>query len=611
MINSRYFQFIPDKDIPKLLSEYQFVYYWQKKDPKYKLFIPNQKNWKDIYIAFGKIPIKFIIEFYDQLNWDQISSFLSPKLIHRFVDKINFNNFVMWNSEEKAIRIIEQHPEKIRWDTVWDHITSREFYRKYFHKINWKTWNGFFPEELLEEFADQIDWFKLCKYCYYDERVLDKFSNKIAWSTYSFRKEYIQGPVAFSQKFLKKYENKMNRLHVQDFLMTRSFGELAKDHGVYVTFKDNYKASLDYDQIEAPTFDATASQCRGLVLNFKTPLTPEQLANIDDVIPGDSDVMACGMFRFYNQGQGPSVDWSTAVVEEKLDGTCIIIYFDSVSGRWCSATRKRSEADVPLDPHCPDTFTDLVNKTIQQSHGVDLHDHMENLASSNPTIKDYTFVCELTSPVNRIVCQYDSFNLTLLAVRHIPTMKEEETSKWSNILNISAIKTYSISDLDSVIKMVETWNPMHQEGVVVKDANFQRIKIKNPAYVAYNRMKDSLSSVRGCVEVILLEKDDDVIPFMDSYIVNRINTLKPNIVQVLKQTEADYKEIKDIPDIKEYALQAQTKLWPACLFALRRNKTPDILTFAKGNHPGKAPTNSQIDNMLELCKKINPELKIM
>lgn len=232
-----------------------------------------------------------------------------------------------------------------------------------------------------------------------------------------------------------------------------------------------------------------------------------------------------------------------------------------------------------------------------------------------PEAQEHTFVFELTSPINRIVCKYDDFKLTLLAVRNIKTLKEDLPEKWISIgqdlKEVPIPKTYSFNNINHLLEIVNEWHPQEHEGVVLKDKNFNRIKIKNIQYTIYNRMRDSLStSYSGCVEVILIGKDDDVIPMVPEFIADRIKRIKPLISEVLKITQNDFEKLNHIVDMKEYALEAQKCIWPAALFALKRNKTPDLITYAMGNErdggKNKIPT-SATDTILGLCKKIDPE----
>lgn len=381
-------------------------------------------------------------------------------------------------------------------------------------------------------------------------------------------------------------------LLVQQYLRTgKSLEDLRLEHGVK-SHVQNGKISLSYDQIEAKESDPLSQQCRGLILREKT-----------------FDIVACPMFRFFNLEQTSiiaSIDWKSAVFEEKLDGTCLICYYDDRVNQWYCATRSRSEADVPLDD-TEFTFSYLANMAIQKMFGLP---SIQLLMESKPiSLRSKTIVMELCSPYNRIVCDYPEPSLTLLAVRDLPSMLEEDPGPTSVLLNIPVAKTYSNKNIYEMIEIIKQWNPKEHEGIVVKDKQFNRLKVKNPAYVALNHMRDSLStSIRGCVEIILLGKDDDVIGMLPEFITNRILKLKPSISTVIKTTNADYLELKHIDDMKIFALSAQTKLWPAALFALKRGKTSDLMTFAMGNGKGVGGQipQSNLDQMISLCKKIDP-----
>lgn len=377
-------------------------------------------------------------------------------------------------------------------------------------------------------------------------------------------------------------------LLVQQYLRSgKTLADLQIEHGVK-NFCQNGKVNLNYDQIEAKDSDPLSQQCRGLILRENT-----------------FDVVAAPMFRFFNMeqvGVAASVDWSTASFEEKMDGTLLICYFDHILDRWFVGTRGRPEADVLMDDS-GFTFTSLMDHTLKSIFGPG--SNLQTFMNGHDRNKTYCF--ELTTPVNRIVCQYDDFNLTLLAVRDNGTLKEENPRP--DEFGLVSIKTYSFSGNQNLIEIIRGWDPKDHEGVVVKDANFNRVKVKSPAYVAYNHMRDSLStSVRGCLEIILLGKDDDVIGMLPDFIAQRLVKLKSSVAKLITQTQQDYQEIKDISDMKEFALTAQTKPWPAALFALKRGKAKDIQDFLHGKEAGIP--NSTLDSVLALCRKVDPDLSV-
>lgn len=402
----------------------------------------------------------------------------------------------------------------------------------------------------------------------------------------------------------------MEELLVQKYLRSgKSLEDLNNDHGVVATYC-NDKIGLNYDQLEAKDTDPLACECRGLILRDKT-----------------FDIVAFPMRRFFNLEQSSvaaKIDWRSASYFNKLDGTCIIVYFDFNQDKWCVATRKRPEADVNIND-LKITFTELTNMACSHmfslqnkdanSKNISIKDLMSSLENKNgqDLARNKTFVFELTSPYNRIVCNYEECLLTLLAVRDNKTLKEEDPESWtSSEFGLILPCKFEFNNVENMVEIVRTWNPREKEGVVVRDKYYNRVKVKNPAYIALNRASDSLkTSIRGCIELVMLGKEDDIIGFMPQLVQDRINKMKPLVAEVFSRTRKDYEEIKHIDDRKEFALVAVNKLWPAALFALKQGKTKDLHTFSLGNKldVSKIP-NSATDVMIALCKKVDPNVEL-
>lgn len=387
----------------------------------------------------------------------------------------------------------------------------------------------------------------------------------------------------------------MKTLLVQDYLRSgNSLEDLYKEHAVKGTNPLNGKRSFNYDMLEAKETNALANQCRGLILRENS-----------------WDIVAMPFARFFNWGQtgAAEIDWNTAKFFDKLDGSILIKYFDAEQDKWLCATRGMCEAHGQIQDS-DITFADLANMAVQKRYGqANVHEFMDR---GPKEWRSKTFMFELTSPFNRIVCQYDEIGLTLLGVRDNITFEEHHIEEYANVLGVPTPEQFEFSNINHLIQVIRDWNPKEKEGVVVRDANFNRIKVKNPSYVCFNKMRDSLStSWRGCAEVILLGTDDDVIPMMPEAIADRIKRLKPLISEVLKRTQADYDELKHIDDMKTFALQAKDRLWPGALFALKRNKTPDLMTFAMGNNRSEKasiPKNA-LESVLSLCQRLDPDVK--
>src|SRR5512140_984747 len=84
--------------------------------------------------------------------------------------------------------------------------------------------------------------------------------------------------------------------------------------------RDGDRVSLKYDMIESPMAEPIVQQCRGMVVDTARRA-----------------VLAWPYNKFWNHGEGAAapIDWSTARVQEKLDGSLMILYWDA--GSWVVA----------------------------------------------------------------------------------------------------------------------------------------------------------------------------------------------------------------------------------------------------------------------------------
>lgn len=376
-------------------------------------------------------------------------------------------------------------------------------------------------------------------------------------------------------------------LHAQNYLKSgKSLDDLKKDHGVNYNIR-NGKVSLSYDMLNAVNADPVSQQCRGLILREST-----------------WDVVAVPMFRFFNLEQktdAVNIDWASAQFEEKMDGTLIIVYFDTVQNRWYVATRSVPEADIKIDTYSV-TFSELFEVALSKIFAIDnftLQDFMKN------SDKEKTYCFELCTPLNRIVCEYAKFEIVLLAVRSIVTLQEENPELHYGEFSLPEIKKYKFDNVENLTNIIRDWDPKHHEGVVVKDKFFNRVKVKSPAYIAYNHMRDSLTtSMRGCVEIVLLGKDDDVVGMLPEFLAERLLKIKDAVKIILKNTESDYESIKHIEVQKDFAIEAGKKIWPSVLFAMRNGKAKSVADFVKLNSDAKPFQDFIYKKCIEIDKTI-------
>lgn len=406
-------------------------------------------------------------------------------------------------------------------------------------------------------------------------------------------------------------------LLVQKYLMTHTFADLAKDHGVYASFsKSGHKFSLNYDQIEARESDPLAQECRGLILSLiggepiTEDMTPKGLSR-DYVCPGPTKILAYPMKRFFNYGQGSAaeIDWNDPelAVLEKLDGTLCIVYYDQFTNKWCVATRSVPEADLLMDNGIY-TFRTLFEKAVQDTLGKPFDEFTRMLSVG------FTYCFELTTPYNRIVVDYKTCGITLLAVRDLFDLQEINPSKlisrYLSMPGVPIVESHKFTTIPELIDWISSLNPMEHEGVVVRDKNFNRIKIKNAAYVAYNKARDTIgASPRNCLELVLSEKEDDVIPFLPDEIVKNVLRIKEGVQRVIKQHDEAYTAAKAAADAsnpgdkKTFAILVtkNKQLWTAPFFQMFDGKASNMREFIKNSRDKTGNwSNSFLDKILEL-----------
>lgn len=408
-------------------------------------------------------------------------------------------------------------------------------------------------------------------------------------------------------------------LLVQKFLETKTFGDLIKEHGVYASFsKSGHKFSLNYDQLEAKEADPLAQECRGLVLSADDGRSFTSQAvqvngkdSYEHVSPGKTRILAFPMRRFFNHGQGSAaeIDWKDPklAVLEKLDGTLCIVYHDLFTSQWCVATRSVPEADLLMDNGLF-TFRTLFEKAVFDTCGYGFVELAVGFLDPH-----YTYCFELTTPYNRIVVNYATNGVTLLAVRGLVTLQELNFDHpiVEKLVGVPKVGAYTYSSIEELVNWVSSLNPMEHEGVVVRDSKFNRIKVKNAAYVAYNKVRDALAtSPRNIVELILQEKDDDVVSFLPEEIAKNLQSIKVKVLEVIKSHDEAYRLAKAeadkiMPgDKKTFAILVtkDKNLWSAPFFQMFDGKAMNMKDFIAKNRKDGSWGNSFLDKFLELAK---------
>jgi hypothetical protein len=369
-----------------------------------------------------------------------------------------------------------------------------------------------------------------------------------------------------------------------------------------------------YDMIDSPKNDPLVKECRGLILNSAD----------------NWNVVAFPFTRFFNEGefQAAPIDWKTARVQEKVDGTLIIMYY--YDNKWQIATRGSPDASGPVGDFPWMEKGQLVELTFNRLFWSSCEYWLQGLSKSGQFDTDYTYMWELTSPYNRIVCDYtetgvigecvdgygnhlfldecddktgyahDGSRITLIGVRNNKTLQELNLDSYRNDVHY-VVKEFPLTNLQEVIQAASKLNPIRQEGFCVVDSKFNRIKIKSPAYVSIHHLRDGNPRKR-LMEIIQSGESDEMLSYkiLDEFPSEKKMYLemKEQVDNLILQTENFYATIKDIAVQKDFALQAIKCPMSGSMFALRSGKASSIRQSILGMQTDKLiDTIDRIENV--------------
>ena len=173
-----------------------------------------------------------------------------------------------------------------------------------------------------------------------------------------------------------------------------------------------------------------------------------------------------------------------------VHNSCINLHYDWIKDEWFAATTGMAEAEGEVNNMYDTTFNDLFWKTIKDKY--DITEFKRRLVVGT------TYVFELTTPYNIVVTPHGESSVTLLTMRDLSTLMECDRATCELVatdLGVPIVEEYDLNK-GNVGYLLKTFDnmPWSEEGYVVVDNNFNRIKIKNPAYLAVHTTKGKTES---------------------------------------------------------------------------------------------------------------------
>jgi RNA ligase len=298
----------------------------------------------------------------------------------------------------------------------------------------------------------------------------------------------------------------------------------------------NYTPKVQYESL----WDDITMQCRGLITTHS------------------GEVISRPFGKFFNYEEVIDknlIPWDSeyAHVQTKMDGSLGILFF--YDGEWIMATRG--------------SFT-----SEQSIRGLEILKSIYNL---DKFVKEFTYLCEIIYPENRIVVNYGKEKITFLSVTTPEGELNWATSK--SIFYLSSIKEEDVVDSTMVTFSKETFdvykslNLPNEEGFVIRfyPSNF-RMKIKFEEYVRLHRILTNVSN-RDIWEVLRTNGDmKEILDGVPDEFYDWVRNTKEDLLNQYNQLEHEYRWIFKIinraPDIENRAVFADYA---------KRYKHPSIL----------------------------------
>ena len=314
--------------------------------------------------------------------------------------------------------------------------------------------------------------------------------------------------------------------HILEFLNSnKNWEELLTNEPYYIKIKkDNEYILLQYTQFLSDFSYDIVKECRGSI--FKKV--------------EDNYVCVCAPFtKFFNLGEehAAHIDWNTATVLEKVDGSLIKVWYDEV---WHVSTNGTIDAYKAAASRGQYSFGELFEKAIAMS----VNDFMADRS------KNVTYLFELISPLAPLTVQYNTTAVYYLGAIGNNTFHEYGNSLYEPFPNCKLPKRYKLYSEEECLKAVECMTA-NEEGFVIVDDDFNRVKIKSPEFLkAFHFINNNQCSIKAVLKAIMEENYDDLVAYQHG--------------EVKKFSQKVYKAynsyFEDLNDIKIKAIEDSSKL---------------------------------------------------
>ena len=254
-----------------------------------------------------------------------------------------------------------------------------------------------------------------------------------------------------------------------------------------------------YNQIDSDFSIPLVKEARGLILDADT-----------------NEIVSFPFTKFFNveETHAATIDWSSASCLQKVDGSLIkIVRLGKDILISTNGTIDAFKAPIAEQLGCKyKSFGEIVQEQLNAKRVQPL-----DFAEGS------TFMFELVSPWTRVVVPWKKNDLYFLGLRHNDSLEELLPYDCGFSKKFKTPKKFDLHTLDECLAATKDM-PWDEEGYVVVDEHFNRVKVKGAAYVAAHHLKNNgVMSTARAVELARTNEIDEVLSYFPEFKAELLN----------------------------------------------------------------------------------------
>ena len=344
---------------------------------------------------------------------------------------------------------------------------------------------------------------------------------------------------------------------------------------------------------ESPRGHPIVDGCRGTVWQY--------LDNEDAEKSSKWICVRSAMDRFFNvneivDGVDTSVLPGNLIVQEKLDGSLALLYWNSVTSAWTVGTRNSfdcSEIPVRGNLNMKQIF-DLALTSDSVKTSVDAENATKSTSKLNlpEELRKYTFLFELCSAYNQVVVYHSKPTLTLLSVRSnvYPFPELDPKDFRQHFRGATTPEKFEFKDLDACRAYVEQRGGESFEGLVLVQGTVEvprRLKLKSKAFVTLAHSKGVNALPEEQILAALLKGSNELAELLTYYPIwtetaNKIQKLLTSFRESIAQSQKLVDDLGKEATRAQVAAVANKSVCKQYFFTVLSKKATNLDDYMKG-----------------------------